>query len=66
VYDVTDLKMSVDEEKKEMDDYLETGTFKFNFEGTKEEEQLLLNKCLMREITNHPQSLEAWMAYIKA
>jgi hypothetical protein len=30
--------MTAEEEKKEMDDYLETGTFKFNFEGTKEEE----------------------------
>ena len=49
-----------------MDDYLETGTFKFNFEGTKEEEQLLLNKRLMRDITDHPQSLQAWMAYIEA
>ncbi len=30
-----------------MDDYL-GGAFKFNFEGTKEEEQLKLNKDLMR------------------
>lgn len=49
-----------------MDEYLETGTFKFNFEGTKEEEQLLLNKRLMRDITDHPQSLQAWIAYIEA